>query len=74
MHISLVPPLFGRPKLANQPAPRRKIVPTAAMDSTLFTVVGQPYTPEPAGKGGLSRGWPFLPSRLSRSAVSSPQM
>ena len=24
--------------------------------------------------GGLKRGWPFLPSRLSSSAVSSPQM
>ena len=73
-HISLVPVLFGRPKPANQSAPRRRIVPTTAMLSTLFTVVGQPYRPAPAGNGGLSRGWPFLPSRLSSSAVSSPQM
>ncbi len=39
---SFVPALFGRPKLANQSAPRRRIVGTTAMDSTLFTVVGQP--------------------------------
>ena len=32
MHISLVPVLFGRPKPANQPAPRRRMVPTTAMD------------------------------------------
>ncbi len=40
--ISLVPALFGRPKLANQSAPRRRMVPTTAIDSTLFAVVGQP--------------------------------
>ena len=40
--ITLVPVLFGRPKPANQPAPRRRIVPTTAIDSTLFTVVGHP--------------------------------
>src|SRR5210317_989555 len=39
---SLVPALFGRPNPANQLAPRRKIVGTTAMDSTLFTVVGHP--------------------------------
>jgi NADH-quinone oxidoreductase subunit E len=32
------------------------------------------WVPEPAGNGGLRRGWPFLPSRLSSSAISSPQM
>src|ERR1700761_2347606 len=42
MHISLVPVLFGRPKPVNQPAPRRRMVPTTAIDSTLLTVVGQP--------------------------------
>ncbi len=72
--ISLVPVLFGRPKLANQSAPRRRMVPTTAIDSTLFTVVGQPYRPAPAGNGGFRRGWPFLPSRLSSRAVSSPQI
>jgi hypothetical protein len=71
---SLVPALFGRPKPENHAAPRRRIVGTTAIDSTLFTVVGQPQRPEPAGNGGFIRGIPFLPSRLSRSAVSSPQM
>ena len=70
----LVPVLFGRPKLANQSAPRRRMVGTTAIDSTLFTVVGDPYSPDPAGKGGFMRGMPFLPSRLSSSAVSSPQI
>ena len=44
------------------------------MVSTFVTVVGQPYSPTPAGKGGFNRGLPCLPSRLSISAVSSPQM
>ena len=35
----------------------------AAIDSTLLTVVGQPYRPTLAGNGGFRRGWPFLPSR-----------
>jgi hypothetical protein len=39
---SLVPALFGRPKPANHCAPRRRIVGTTAIDSTLFTVVGHP--------------------------------
>ncbi len=39
---SLVPWLFSRPKLVNQPAPRRRIVGATAMLSTLLTVVGQP--------------------------------
>ena len=42
MQNSLVPVLFGRPKLANQAPPRRRMVPATAIDSTLFTVVGQP--------------------------------
>ena len=45
-----------------------------AIVSTLFTVVGQPYKPTPAGKGGFNRGWPFLPSKDSKRAVSSPQI
>jgi hypothetical protein len=44
------------------------------MLSTLLTVVGHPYSPTAAGNGGFIRGIPFLPSRLSSSAVSSPQM
>ena len=39
---SLVPALFSRPKPANHSAPRRRMVGATAMDSTLFTVVGQP--------------------------------
>ena len=38
----LVPVLLGRPKLSNQEAPRRRMVGTTAIDSTLLTVVGQP--------------------------------
>ena len=66
--------LLGRPIPANQSAPRRKMVGTTAIDSTLLTVVGAPYRPTLAGNGGFMRGWPFLPSRLSSSAVSSPQI
>ena len=39
--------------------------------STLATVVGQPNTPTLAGKGGLRRGLPCLPSRLSIRAYTS---
>ena len=39
---SLVPSFFSRPMPANQAAPRRRIVGTTAMLSTLLTVVGQP--------------------------------
>src|SRR3546814_20379555 len=39
---SLVPLLFSRPKLENHADPRRRIVGATAIDSTLFTVVGQP--------------------------------
>ena len=39
---TLVPEFRSRPKDLNQSAPRRRIVGTTAMDSTLFTVVGQP--------------------------------
>src|SRR5579864_1462291 len=74
MQNTLVPVLFGRPIDENHSAPRLKIVGTTAIDSTLFTVVGQPYSPTFAGKGGFNRGMPFLPSRLSSSAVSSPQI
>ena len=47
---------------------------TAAKVSVLLIVVGLPYRPKLAGNGGLKRGWPFLPSSDSSSAVSSPQM
>ena len=42
MQNSLVPELFGRPRLENHLLPRRRMVGTAAMVSTLLTVVGQP--------------------------------
>ena len=42
MQNSLVPVLFGRPMPANQAAPRRRMVGATAIDSTLFTVDGQP--------------------------------
>src|SRR5271154_2006906 len=42
MQKSLVPVLLGRPNPANQAAPLRRIVPATAIDSTLFTVDGQP--------------------------------
>ena len=42
MEKSLVPVLFGLPIPANQGPPRRRMVPATAIDSTLFTVVGQP--------------------------------
>ena len=50
------------------------IVGTTATVSTLVTVVGHPHSPMFAGKGGLSRGLPCLPSSDSIIAVSSPQM
>merc|ERR1711988_1651976 len=74
MQNSLVPWLFLRPKPANQSAPRRQISGATATVSTLATVVGQPNTPTAAGKGGLSLGFPALPSILSIKAVSSPQI
>src|SRR5262249_40331078 len=74
MQNSLVPVLLGRPMDENQAAPRRMMSGATAIDSTLLTVVGQPYRPTLAGNGGFSRGMPFLPSRLSSNAVSSPQI
>mmetsp|Transcript_25175 Transcript_25175/g.51170 ORF Transcript_25175/g.51170 Transcript_25175/m.51170 type:complete len:208 (+) Transcript_25175:61-684(+) len=71
---SFVPLFPSRPKEENQSPPRRQMVGTTATVSTLVTVVGQPQSPTLAGKGGLRRGLPCLPSRLSIMAVSSPQM
>jgi hypothetical protein len=47
---------------------------TVARVSTLFTIVGDAYSPWMAGNGGFVRGWPRLPSSDSSRAVSSPQM
>merc|ERR1711879_317398 len=48
---NLVPVFRSRPKLENQPGPRRQMVGATATDSTLFTVVGQPKRPTAAGNG-----------------------
>jgi len=50
------PVFFGLPKDANHLPPRLKIVGTTDIVSTLFIIVGQPYKPISAGKGGLSLG------------------
>ena len=71
---TFVPVFLVFPRELNQAPPLRNIVGTTAIVSTLLTVVGDPYKPLLAGKGGLSLGWPFFPSRLSRRAVSSPQI
>ena len=42
--------------------------------STFDTVVGHPNKPISEGNGGLSLGFPCLPSRLSINAVSSPHI
>ena len=67
-----MPALFLRPNDANHSGPRRRMVGATATVSTLVTVVGQPYRPTLAGKGGFSLGFPCFPSKLSMSAVSSP--
>ncbi len=62
------------PCLANASPPFARIQGTWASVSTLLMIVGQRKTPSTAGKGGLMRGWPRLPSMDSRRPVSSPQM
>jgi hypothetical protein len=46
---------------------------TLARVITLLITVGRPNRPATAGSGGLARTMPRRPSRLSSSAVSSPQ-
>ena len=70
----MVPVFLSLPKDENHLALRLKIVGTTDIVSTLLTIVGHPYKPTRAGKGGLSLGCPFLPSILSSNAVSSPQI
>ncbi len=65
---------FSVPIEENHAAPKRRMLGTEAIDSTLLITVGQAYRPATAGNGGRSRGWPRRPSRESSSAVSSPQM
>ena len=47
---------FGLPNEANHLPPLLKIVGTTAIVSTLLTIVGQPYKPTRAGKGGFNLG------------------
>ena len=70
----MVPPELTGPKPANQAAPLRMMVGTEAKLCVLLIVVGLPNKPKLAGKGGLKRGLPGLPSRDSSIAVSSPQI
>src|ERR1700728_5147066 len=67
-----VPPFFGVPNAAYQSPPCRIIAGTVLSVSTLLITVGQPYSPTTAGKGGLIRGYPRLPSSDSINADSSP--
>src|SRR5579862_9860519 len=69
-----LPPFFSLPNFAYHSAPLLMMGGTQAMVSTLLITVGQPNNPITAGNGGLRRGKPFLPSRDSKSAVSSPQI
>lgn len=71
---SFVPRLFGRPKEENQEAPLLIIVGQTATVSTLVTVVGQLKTPLFAGNGGLRRGFPGFPYKLSIKPVYSPHI
>eukprot|EP00835_Amoeboradix_gromovi_P006848 NODE_912_length_3140_cov_0.367971.p4 type:complete len:128 gc:universal NODE_912_length_3140_cov_0.367971:2440-2057(-) len=71
---NLVPALFLRPMPANHAPLRLRMVGATATVSTLATVVGHPNNPTSAGNGGLRRGLPCLPSKLSINAVSSPQI
>ena len=71
---SFSPPEFAVPSSENHLPPLCMITGTEASDSVLLMVVGLPYKPKLAGNGGLKRGWPFLPSRDSSRAVSSPQI
>jgi len=51
-----VPPEFSTPKSANHCPPLVKISGTLAKVSVLLMVVGLPYNPTFAGKGGLNLG------------------
>ena len=52
----LVPVFFSLPKEENHLPPLLNIVGTTAIVSTLLIIVGQPYKPINAGKGGFSLG------------------
>ena len=71
---NLKPGDFSVPNWRNQSEPLPMMYGTLEMVSTLLTTVGEAYRPATAGNGGFSRGCPRRPSRLSSSAVSSPQL
>ena len=52
----LVPVFFALPNEANHLPPLLKIVGTTAIVSTLLIIVGHPYNPIKAGKGGFNLG------------------
>ena len=66
--FTLVPEFLSLQNEANQTPPRRQIVGATATVSTFVTVVGHPNKPMSAGKGGLRRGLPCLPSSDSINA------
>src|SRR6201986_1657365 len=72
--INFVPVDLPLPIFAYSSPPKLIIGTTAASVSTLFTTVGRSHAPLTAGNGGLIRGLPRLPSRLSSRAVSSPHI
>lgn len=57
--------MLGLPNEANQFPPLLRMVGHTETVSTLVTVVGHPHKPALAGKGGLSLGFPGLPSNDS---------
>jgi len=56
MQKIFVPVFFDLPKLANHLPPLLSIVGTTAIVSTLLIMVGHPYKPINAGKGGFNLG------------------
>ena len=52
----LVPVFLALPNVANHFPPLLNIVGTTAIVSTLLIIVGHPYKPIKAGKGGFSLG------------------
>lgn len=71
---NLVPLFYGLPNELNHDGPLLNIVGHTLTVSTFVTVVGQPYNPLLAGKGGFNLGLPGLPSNDSIKPVSSPQI
>lgn len=66
--VSTLDTVVGHP---NTPDAVRK---QTGFKASMVAQMGRLYSPMSAGNGGLSRGFPCLPSSDSMSAVSSPQM